>query len=122
MSERDVLLLVDDIIGAAEKILRYTAGMDLNGFIRDEKTADAVTRNFEVMGEAANRLPPKFRSEHSHIPWNRIRGFRNRVVHDYFGIDFNIVWTIIGRDLDPLLESLRSIRHQDVPNDDVGED
>jgi uncharacterized protein with HEPN domain len=55
---------------------------------------DAVIRNFEIIGEAANRLPEEFKEKYQHIDWHRIRGFRNRIVHDYFGIDYQIVWQI----------------------------
>ena len=109
MSDRDARLLVDDIVHAADKILHYTAGMDLNQFTLDEKTVDAVVRNFEIIGEASNRLPKDFKLRHTEIPWRRMVGFRNRIIHDYFGIDHSIVWTIIGRDLPQLLESLRRI-------------
>ena len=65
--------------------------MTLEDFIKDDKTSDAVIRNFEIIGEAANRLPEELKKQHSSIDWQRIRGFRNRIVHDYFGIDFTIV-------------------------------
>jgi uncharacterized protein with HEPN domain len=58
------------------------------------KTIDAVIRNFEIIGEAANRLPEIFKDQHPDIDWHRIRGFRNRIVHDYMGIDYEIVWEI----------------------------
>ncbi len=59
---------------------------------------DAVIRNFEVIGEAANKLPDEFKDAHPEINWHRIRGFRNRIVHDYFGVDLAILWKIkIGK-------------------------
>lgn len=88
MSSRSAQLLIEDILSASEKIQRYTDGMSFDQFTLDEKTADAVVRNFEVIGEAANRLPADFKAQHPHIDWDRIRGFRNRIVHDYFGIDY----------------------------------
>lgn len=91
MSDRSPSLLIEDILAAAEKIQRYTDGLTFNEFTIDEKTADAVIRNFEIIGEAANRLPDEFRTRHSNIEWDRIHGFRNRIVHDYFGIDYSIV-------------------------------
>ncbi len=77
--------------------------------MNDDKTIDAVVRNFEIIGEAANRIDPDFRIVNSEIEWNRIRGFRNRIVHDYFGIDYEIVWTIIENDLDNLIEQIESV-------------
>lgn len=95
MSDRSSKLLIEDILESANKIQRYTTGMSFEQFTVDEKTVDAVARNFEIIGEAANRLPDDFKAQHSKIDWNRIRGFRNRIVHDYFGIDYSIVWNII---------------------------
>ena len=79
----------------------------LYSFIEDEKTKDAVVRNFEIIGEAANRIDTDFRTENPIIEWKRIRGFRNRIVHDYFGIDYEIVWSIIENYLDELIQNLK---------------
>jgi uncharacterized protein with HEPN domain len=92
MSKRQPILLVQDIIESGEKILSYTDGFSFDQFTSDSKTIDAVVRNFEIIGEAANRLPEEFKDKYPDIDWHRMRGFRNRIVHDYFGIDFNIVW------------------------------
>jgi uncharacterized protein with HEPN domain len=109
MSKRDPILLLTDIIASIEKIKLYTEGYTFDTFIEDSKTLDAVIRNFEIIGEAANRLPDDFKELHHNINWFRIRGFRNRIVHDYMGIDFHIVWTIIEKDLDRLSEDISSI-------------
>lgn len=94
MSKREPILLVGDILESAHKILDYTTGQSFEDFKGDSKTVDAVIRNFEIIGEAANRLPEEFKDSFPEIDWHRIRGFRNRIVHDYFGIDYSIVWTI----------------------------
>ncbi len=91
MSRRDTLLLLDDMLQAALKIRRYTNNLDFDSFSSDDKTIDAVVRNFKIIGEAANRLAPDFRDNNPEIEWKRIRGFRNRIVHEYFGIDYEIV-------------------------------
>jgi len=109
MSKRDLILLLEDMLESALKIKRFTTDLDFDSFINDDKTIDAVVRNFEVIGEAANRIDPDFRTINSEIEWNRIRGLRNRIVHDYFGIDYEIVWTIIENDLDNLIEQLESL-------------
>jgi uncharacterized protein with HEPN domain len=109
MSNRDIVLLLEDMHEAALKIKRYTANLDYDSFLNDDKTIDAVVRNFEIIGEAANRMYPDFRIMNSEIEWNRIRGFRNRIVHDYFGIDYEIVWTIIENDLENLIEQIESV-------------
>lgn len=92
MSKRDAKLLVGDILESARNILDYTKGLDFEAFIADRKTVDAVIRSFEIIGEAAGRLPEQFKNDYPAIDWHRIRGFRNWIVHDYFGIDYSIVW------------------------------
>jgi uncharacterized protein with HEPN domain len=109
MSSRDTILLLDDMLQSASKIKMYTEGLDFSLFMSDEKTKDAVIRNFEIIGEAANRIDEDFRQRNPEIEWNRIRGFRNRIVHEYFGIDYSIVWQIIDEYLDDLIEWLRTL-------------
>ena len=100
---------MEDVIESANKILDYTKSLSFEEFIKDGKTVNAVIRNFEIIDEAANRLPEDFKDKHSNIDWHRIRGFRNRIVHDYFGIDYSIVWEIKESFLPNLLQSLKSL-------------
>ena len=109
MSKRDPKLLVTDILESCNKILTYTSELDFESFCKDSKTIDAVIRNFEIIGEAANRLPEDFKDLHPSIDWHRIRGFRNRIVHDYMGIDYGIVWEIRTSYLPLLIQSLSSL-------------
>ena len=106
MSDRSSELLLEDILEAALKIQRYVSDIDFEHFIADDKTADAVVRNFEIIGEAANRLPTELKASYQEIDWERIRGFRNRIVHDYFGIDYSIVWNIVQNFLPELIKKL----------------
>jgi uncharacterized protein with HEPN domain len=109
MSKRDKILLLEDMLQSAVKIKRYTENLDFDSFMSDDKTIDAVVRNFEIIGEAANRIDPDFRINNPEIEWKRIRGFRNRIVHDYFGIDYEIVWSIIETYLDELISWLDTL-------------
>jgi uncharacterized protein with HEPN domain len=110
MSKREPGLLLEDILDSIRKIKAYTAGFSFEDFINDTKTSDAVIRNFEIIGEAANRLPDEIKDKYSHVNWFRIRGFRNRIVHDYMGVDYTIVWQIIEHDLDSLYDEISKIR------------
>jgi uncharacterized protein with HEPN domain len=83
--------------------------MIYDDFIKDSKTIDAVIRNFEIIGEAANRLPESYKEIHPEIDWHRIRGFRNRIVHDYMGIDFEIVWAIRDQYLNELIVAIEKL-------------
>ena len=110
MSRRPVGLLIEDIWEAIEKIERFLAGLDHDAFLQDDRTVDAVVRNLEIIGEAAGRLPAAFRSGHPDIEWRRIVGLRNRIVHDYFGIDLEIVWAILEHELPDFKEKIRALR------------
>jgi uncharacterized protein with HEPN domain len=109
MSRREPALLLTDICESIEKIKSYISGLTYQEFIDDNKTVDAVVRNFEIIGEAANRLPEDIKERFPRINWYRIRGFRNRIVHDYMGIDYEIVWTVIENDLDKLDSDIKEI-------------
>ena len=106
MSKRSSNLLLLDMKEAAEKILKYTKGLSFEDFLTDDKTIDAVVRNFEIIGEASLRIDEDFRLENPQIEWKKLRGFRNRIVHDYFGIDYEIVWSILSEDLEELIFQL----------------
>jgi uncharacterized protein with HEPN domain len=110
MSKREPKLLIDDIKLSCQKIILYTENQNFEDFLADDKTLDAVIRNFEIIGEAANRLPEEFKDNNANIDWHKIRGFRNRIVHDYMGIDYSIVWQIKLHFLPTLIQNLNDIK------------
>ena len=112
MSKRSLKFLVEDIWESIEKIERYTEGLTQDDFQSDEKTTDAVVRNLEIIGEAAGRLPQYFTDRHLEIEWVKIIGLRNRIVHEYFGVDLKIIWQILKKDLPAFKKSLISIRSE----------
>jgi len=97
------------MLESATKILDYTSGLSFQQFEIDNKTIDAVIRNFEIIGEASNRIDGDFKVRNSQIEWAKMRGFRNRIVHDYFGIDLEIVWSIIQDDIEELIYRLKEL-------------
>ena len=109
MSKRPTDLLLNDIRESINRIGEYTGGMSLEDFSKDQKSIDAVARNLEIMGEAANRLPDEFKESHSEIEWFKIVGLRHRIVHEYFGVDLQIIWRILQKDLPELQKSLSLI-------------
>ena len=109
MSKRQTNFLLEDIIEAIEKIQQYISGLSYQQFVRDDKTIDAVVRNFSVIGEAASQLPVAAKKKYAQIPWHQVIGLRNRVIHEYFGVDLAIVWKIIHTDLDGLRKKIRGI-------------
>lgn len=106
MSERNTTLLLSDIQTSIKKILTYTQGMSFEIYDSDAKIKDAVERNFEIIGEAASRLPDEFKTTHSNIEWRIIKDFRNFIIHEYFGIDNLIVWDIIKYRLSDLSDDI----------------
>jgi uncharacterized protein with HEPN domain len=109
MPRRDADLLVEDILAAIRKIERYTAGMEAGAFQRDEKTVDAVVRNLEIIGEATRRFLPDFTDRYPEVPWRKVAGMRNRIVHDYFGLDLEIIWQVVQSDLPALKTALEGL-------------
>ncbi|MGH2649175.1 MAG: HepT-like ribonuclease domain-containing protein [Ginsengibacter sp.] len=109
MSEREIINLLEDIYDAAMKIINYTKNMSFDDFMQDDKTIDAVVRNFEIIGEASNRVPDDFKTEHPEVEWRRIIGFRNRIIHEYFGIDYENVWRIKNENVSLLSEFIKQI-------------
>jgi uncharacterized protein with HEPN domain len=83
--------------------------MTRESFSRDKKTIKAVVRSLEVIGEAANKIPQNIRDSYPEIPWLEIIAMRNRLIHEYFGIDLDIIWQTIEEDLDPLDRIVRVI-------------
>lgn len=110
MSKRDPQLLLEDIQGAVEKINRYTEGLSRSEFLSDDKTIDAVVRNLEIIGEAVRQLPDDFKAAHPQIKWFQIAGLRNRIVHDYFGLDLEIIWHILKQDLLKLMDQIQNLK------------
>jgi uncharacterized protein with HEPN domain len=106
---RDYRLYLDDMRAAAEKVLRYTQGVDLTRFMDDEKTFDAVVRNLEIIGEAAKHVPSEVQARYPRVEWRSIAGLRDIVAHEYFGIDEDILWDIIANQVPELLEQVLSI-------------
>ena len=96
MSKRIPKLLIIDILNCIERIQDYTTDVSYEDFQRNSLIQDAVLRNIQVIGEAANRLPVDFKSKHNEIEWNKIIRTRHIVTHDYDAIDYSILWRIIS--------------------------
>ena len=109
MSKRPIDLLLNDILESIDKVEQYTRGMSFDTFSNDQKSIDAVVRNLEIIGEAANRLPDDFKERHSNVEWYKVVGLRNRIIHEYFGIDLQIIWQIVHVDLPELRQTLSRI-------------
>lgn len=106
---RDDFILVEHILSAIVKIKKYCHLTNRNEFLKNEMLKDAVVRNIEIIGEAAKRLSEGFRKRYMDIPWKDISGMRDKIVHDYMGIDYRVVWDVIETDLASLERNLKKI-------------
>ena len=106
MPYRDWQFRIDDINESIRKIERYTDGMDYASWCKDEKTVDAVIRNIEIIGEAASHIPEEIHEQFEDIPWRMMKGIRNFLAHEYFGVDLKIIWNAVVNDLPVLKQKL----------------
>lgn len=104
-----------DILTANEAVARFLAGVDRSVFLRDELRQDAVARRLTIVGEAANRLSAELRGRIPEVDWPRVVSFRNLVVHSYFAIDWEIVWSVATRDLPELAARIEPRLAREAP-------
>lgn len=109
MSKRTDKLLLEDMLKATSRVLKYTAGFDEQLFLEQEQTIDSVVRNIQIIGEAATRISKEFKEVHPEIEWPGIVGMRHRLVHDYFEVEERLIWRVIETKLPDLSEQLRRI-------------
>jgi uncharacterized protein with HEPN domain len=115
-TEREVRDYIDDILQAITDIREFTDGMDFNQFASDRKTVQAVIRSLEIIGEATKKIPQEIRGRQPGLPWNEIGAMRNKLIHEYFGVDLEIVWETINQDLSLLESAVQDIRKEFTPD------
>ena len=96
-----------DMLENAQRAIQFVYGMDFKTFSNDEKTLYAVIRAIEIVGEAAAKVPDEVRSNYPRVPWREVKGMRNKLVHNYFGINMEVVWQTVQEDLPELVEALK---------------
>jgi len=104
---RDPRMYLEDILHSCERIIEYVEGMNLDQFVGDSRTYDAVVRNLEVIGEASKKLPQATRERLPGVEWRKISGLRDYLAHAYFGIDDDILWDVVGNKVPQLATMVR---------------
>ncbi|MBF0374527.1 MAG: DUF86 domain-containing protein [Alphaproteobacteria bacterium] len=114
MSIKDWRVRIEDILEAIGRTRRYVEGMSRADFCADDRTIDAVVRNLEIIGEAANRVPPDIAIHHREVPWHRMAEMRHILIHEYHAVDPCMVWHTIHHDLPPLIKPLKAMLHDEA--------
>jgi len=98
-----------DMLENAEKALLFIQGMDYDGFCVDDKAVYAVIRAFEIIGEAARQIPESVRQANPEIPWREIAAMRNKLTHEYFGVNTKVIWRTVHEDLPIIIPLLKKM-------------
>lgn len=116
MKRRDYTDYVQDIVDSIEDAQAFVEGMTFADFSKDRKTVNAVIRSVEVIGEAAKNIAESIRDRYPSIPWRKMAGMRDKLAHEYFGVDLEVVWQTVKEDLSsvkPMMVSVLSeLRHE----------
>jgi uncharacterized protein with HEPN domain len=106
---RDAGLYLIDVLESIKKIDKSTKTLTLKAFIKDVDIQDAIVRRLEVIGEATKHVPQEIKKKYPDIPWRETAGMRDKIVHDYFKINLEIVWNIVQNDLNPLKKQIKQL-------------
>lgn len=109
MSKRTDSEFLADIKEAVLRINAYTGNLIYEQFLRDKKTQDAVVRNLEIVGEAAKNISEELKSKYPQVPWKDLSGVRDKLIHHYFGVNFDVVWDIVKEELPEITLQLEVI-------------
>lgn len=106
---KDVRLYIEDILESIKKIEGYIKTIKEKDFYRNTQLQDAVLRRLEIIGEAVKNVPSDFRNKYSEVPWKKMAGLRDILIHEYFGVNIKRVWIVINKDLPELKDKISKI-------------
>lgn len=108
-AKRQYFFFLEDILTSMLRISEYIASLTIDEFKQNQMVVDAVVRNFEIIGEASKNLPEDIKVKYPEIPWSKMYGLRNLISHQYFGIDFEMIWEIVKSNLPDNINELRKV-------------
>jgi len=114
--KRDYSLYIKDILDCIERVEEFVGDMNFDEFLVDDKTSSAVVRKLEIIGEATKNIPKSITQEYEEIPWKEMVRMRDKIIHFYFGVDYEIVWNVIKERLPQIKPTIRRIL-EDMEND-----
>lgn len=109
MSKRKTSEFLGDILESIKRIEGYTKGVSFQELFKNTLIQDAVIRNMEIIGEAVKNIPGEFKKKHNEIEWKKVAGMRDKIIHFYFGVNWEIVWDVIRHKLPGLKRTVKSI-------------
>ncbi len=112
--KREFLDYLADIHEASENISHFIEGMTWAQFAQDQKTIYAVVRAFEIIGEAAKKVPPSVRKRHGKVPWKQMAGMRDKLIHEYFGVNYQVLWKTAQEDIPPVRRLIAKVVEQEA--------
>jgi len=106
---RDAGVFLEDMLASAEKIVAYSQGLQSSGISKNEERTEAILYNLLILGEAAKGVPEEIRNSYHEIPWRSITGMRDKIIHQYWGINQILIWKTITEEIPPLINTLKNI-------------
>ncbi|MGB2842093.1 MAG: DUF86 domain-containing protein [Halobacteriota archaeon] len=116
---RDYILFVEDILTCIEKIERYTSNISFEEFCGNDMAVDAVIRNFEIIGEAVKTIPEEIKKNYADVEWKEAAGFRDVLIHDYFGIDLEAVWDTVRNNIPSFKKQIVNVLKSEKASEEV---